>query len=137
MYPGNTTSSYKDCSMHPEVSLKMWMSCCDQSCSGLGSTAENDNNLRFFSAQIPHLKLQISENADPTIFTKTSKNRGSPASLNLGSSEMREKSGARVGVSSVSAETKKFGAQPIEIAPNLKSKILPIYYYVSIISFIF
>uniref|UniRef100_A0AC34QEH4 Peroxidasin n=1 Tax=Panagrolaimus sp. JU765 TaxID=591449 RepID=A0AC34QEH4_9BILA len=34
LYPGTNIKAYKMCSELPEVSLKMWMSCCDQSCSG-------------------------------------------------------------------------------------------------------
>ena len=55
MYPGDKSSMYKDCAQIPDVSLKMWMSCCDQTCSGLGSPAGdvNENALRSVPPSFP------------------------------------------------------------------------------------
>uniref|UniRef100_A0A7E4WD61 Peroxidase n=1 Tax=Panagrellus redivivus TaxID=6233 RepID=A0A7E4WD61_PANRE len=43
LFPGKNLKMYKQCNEIPEVQLKMWQSCCDQTCS---APPVDDNNLR-------------------------------------------------------------------------------------------
>ena len=67
LYPGSNMNAYKQCSNYPDVSLKMWMSCCDQSCSaGLSSLADNSLRKRrshnIYSSIEKPIKVCISHN---------------------------------------------------------------------------